>query len=191
MSIFDDCRPVSCVDAAMMLGISLKRNNGNTAWALCPMHGERGHPSLFFSANRGWYCYGCHRGGGDAVSLYQAMLGMEPLDAARQCANDFGIPVDDDYEPSLNVNARHLSSALHRRRDKLRSRLALELCDADDAIQRMIHNVGAEACAEDDRFYTLVDRKSALQAQLDQLLEADDMELLEIMKQLEGGLNEH
>ena len=72
---------------------------------VCPIHGERGHPSLFLSADRGWYCYGCHRGG-DAIRLYQDILGMEPLDAARRCANDFGIPVDDDYEPTLHVNAR-------------------------------------------------------------------------------------
>lgn len=182
MSIFDDCRAISCVDAAIALGIPLKKNTGMVAWALCPIHGERGHPSLFMSAGRGWYCYGCHRGGHDAVSFYQAILSLEPLDAARRCASDFGIPVDDDYEPTLHVNARHLVSALHKRRDKLRAELANQLCDADDAIQRMIHSNGMDACAEDDRFYALVEKRSSLQLKLDRLLDADDMELLEILK---------
>ena len=190
MSIFDDCRNVSCVDAATMLGIPLKKNTGMVAWALCPIHGERGHPSLFLSADRGWYCYGCHRGG-DAIRLYQDILGCEPIEAARRCANDFGILVDDDYEPTLHVNARHLVNALHKRRDKLAAELANKLCDADDAIQRMIHTDGMEACADNPAFYELVDVKSDLQLQLDQLVEADDVELLEIIKQYEGGKHEN
>ena len=191
MSIFEDCKSVSCVDAAVMLGIPLKKNTGMVAWALCPIHGERGHPSLFLSADRGWYCYGCHRGG-DAIKLYQDVLGMEPLDAARRCANDFGISVDDDYEPTLHVNARHLVSALHKRRDALRTTLANKLCDVDDQIQMMIHSNGVDACAEDDQFFALIQERSDLQIRLDQLLEADDMELLEIIQEYEqGGNNEN
>ena len=186
MSIFDDCKSISCVDAAVMLGIPLKRNTGMVAWALCPIHGERGHPSLFLSADRGWYCYGCHRGG-DAVRLYQDILGTEPLDAARRCANDFGIPVDDDYEPTLYVNARHLVNALHKRRDKIRAEIANQLCDLDDQVQMMIHSVGMDSCAEDDGFFDLIQKRSDLQLQLDRLLEADDVELLEIIQKYEGG----
>ena len=189
MSIFEDCKSISCVDAATMLGIPLRKTTGDVAWALCPIHGERGHPSLFLSATRGWYCYGCHRGG-DAIRLYQDILGMEPIDAARRCANDFGIPVDDDDEPTLHVNARHLVSALHKRRDALRAELANQLCDADDQVQMMIHSNGMDVCAEDDAFFALIEKRSALQMQLDQLLEADDMELLEILKKHEGGKNE-
>lgn len=186
MSIFDDCKSVSCVDAATMLGIPLKRTSGSVAWALCPIHGERGHPSLFLSADRGWYCYGCHRGG-DAVKLYQDILGMEPLDAARRCANDFGIQVD-DYDPdSIHVNARHLVSALHKRRDAVRTVLANALCDVDDLMQVLLSKYGMDVCADDDRFFKLVERRSSLQQQLDQLLEADDVELLEILKEYEKG----
>ena len=184
MSIFDDCKHVSCVDAAVMLGIPLRKNTGTVAWALCPIHGERGHPSLFLSADRGWYCYGCHRGG-DAVRLYQDILGTEPLDAARRCASDFGIPTDDDYEPTLHVNARHLVSALHKRRDTLRTTLANKLCDVDDQIQMKIHSTGMDACAEDDQFFAMIQQRSDLQLKLDQLLEADDVELLEILKEYE------
>jgi len=186
MSVFDDCRSVSCVDAAVMLGIPLRKTTGTVAWALCPIHGERGHPSLFLSADRGWYCYGCHRGG-DAVRLYQDILGMEPLDAAHRCANDFGIAVEDYNPDTITVNARHLVSALHRRRDALRADLANQLCDVDESVQLMIHNNGMDACAEDEHFFELIKKRSALQMKLDQILEADDMELLEILKEYEQG----
>lgn len=186
MSVFDDCRSVSCVDAAVMLGIPLKKTTGTVAWALCPIHGERGHPSLFLSSDRGWYCYGCHRGG-DAVRLYQDVLGMEPLDAARRCASDFGMATDDYESDSLNVNARHLVSALHRRRDAVKAELANQLCDVDDAIQVKIHNTGMEACAEAPDFYKMVERRSTLQAKLDQLTDVDDVELIELLKEYEQG----
>lgn len=189
MSIFDECRGISCVDAAVMLGIKLSKNTSHSAWALCPMHGERGHPSLFLSSHRGWYCYGCHKGG-DAVKLYQEYLGLEPLEAARQCAADFGRSMDDDYEPSVHVGPRHLVNALHRRRDKVLVRLANEICDADDAIQRMIHSDGPEYCAESSDFMALVACRADKQLQLDRLSEADEMELLELLKEYEGGKHE-
>ena len=183
MSIFDDCRTVSCVSAAVALGIKLRRQSGHTAWALCPLHGEKGHPSLFLSDDRGWYCYGCHRGG-DAIKLYQEYLGLEPIEAARQCAQDHGIPVDDyDGDPTINITTRHLVSALHRRRDKVRSSLANQICDIDDRIQIMIQSNGMEACANDDSFMALVEKQAQLQTKLDQLTDADDLDLIDILKQ--------
>ena len=183
MSIFEDCRSVSCVSAAVSLGIKLRRQSGHTAWALCPLHGEKGHPSMFLSDDRGWYCYGCHRGG-DAVKLYQEYLGLEPIEAARQCAQDHGIPIDDyDSDPSINVTTRHLVSALHRRRDAVRTELANQICDIDDRIQIMIQSLGMEACAEDDGFMALIEKQARVQTKLDQLTEADDLELIEILKE--------
>lgn len=183
MSIFDDCKTVSCISAAVSLGIKLRRQSGHAAWALCPMHGEKGHPSLFLSDDRGWYCYGCHRGG-DAVKLYQEYLGLEPIDAARQCAQDHGIPIEEwSGDSTINVTARHLVSALHRRRDKVRSMLANQICDIDDSIQVMIHTAGMEACADDDGFMDLVAQQARLQTKLDQITEADDLDLLELLKE--------
>lgn len=117
-ALFDALRGVSSIQAAVALGIPLKRQHGSVAWALCPMHGETGHASLFLSDERGWYCYGCHRGG-DAVRLYQEYLGLEPVDAARALARDMGIDTEDDAPGTLYVNARHLSDALKSRRTKL------------------------------------------------------------------------
>lgn len=185
MSLFDVCREVSSLDAAIRLGINVKQR-GASGWALCPMHGERGHASLcFYSGSRGWYCYGCHKGG-DAVKLYQEYLGLDALDAARQLAQDFGLAVlDDDYEPTLHVTVQHLQKALHKRRDVLRARFANIVCDADDYIQRLIHSEGMEAVLDNPQFTLLLNKKADAQTKLDQLTDADDAELLDLIKKYE------
>lgn len=182
MSVFDVCRSVSALDAAHRLGINVKQR-GNAGWALCPLHGERGHASLcFYSGSKGWYCYGCHKGG-DAVRFYQEYLGLEPLEAAYQLAQDFGLAVpDDDYEPTLHVTARHLAKALNRRRDELRTKFANEVCDADDYLQRLIAADGMEAVLDNPQFTLLLSKRSEAQEKLDQLTDADDEELLALIE---------
>lgn len=183
MGIFDICRSVSAVDAAERLGIPLKRH-GNVGWALCPLHGERGHASLcFYSGNKGWYCYGCHKGG-DAVKLYQEYLGLDALSAAEQLASDFGLPVPDrdDYTPTLYVTARHLQSALERRRDVLRTQFANTVCDADEALSRLVSAEGMEAVLENPEFTTLLRRKAEAQEKLDELTDASGEALLELVQ---------
>lgn len=186
MSIFDVCKSVSALDAAERLGIALKRR-GNVGWALCPLHGERGHASLcFYSGNKGWYCYGCHKGG-DAVRLYQEYLGLDALDAAEQLARDFGLPVPDrdDYTPTLYVNARHLQSALERRRDALKAQFANAVCDADEALSRLISAEGMEAVLENPLFTQLLRRKADAQEKLDELTDASGEALLELVQKYE------
>lgn len=181
-ALFDALRGVSSIQAAVALGIPLKRQRGSVAWALCPMHGETGHASLFLSDERGWYCYGCHRGG-DAVRLYQEYLGLEPVDAARALARDMGIDTEDDAPGTLYVNARHLSDALKTRRTKLLREAAEAYLQADEAISRMVHSDGAEACWDNPKFHELLKQRGRLEARLDELQTADDAALLEMIKE--------
>ena len=183
-ALFDALRGVSSIQAAVALGIPLKRQRGSVAWALCPMHGETGHASLFLSDERGWYCYGCHRGG-DAVRLYQEYLGLEPVDAARALARDMGIATEDDAPGTLAVNARHLSDALKTRRTKLLREAAEAYLQADEAINRMAHSDGAEACWDNPKFHELLEQRGRLEARLDELQTADDAALLEMIKEAE------
>lgn len=185
-ALFDALRGTSSIQAAVTLGIPLKRQHGGVAWALCPMHGETGHASLFLSDERGWYCYGCHRGG-DAIRLYQEYLGLEPLDAARALARDMGIDAEDDAPGTLYVNARHLRDGLKARRTKLLRDAAEASLEADEAINRLIHNEGAEACWENPRFHALLEKRGRLEARMDELQTADDAALLEIIKEAENG----
>lgn len=184
-ALFDALRGVSSIQAAVALGIPLKRQRGSVAWALCPMHGETGHASLFLSNERGWYCYGCHRGG-DAVRLYQEYLGLEPVDAARALARDMGIDTEDDAPGTLYVNARHLSDALKTRRTKLLREAAEAYLQADEAINRMAHSDGAEACWDNPKFHELLEQRGRLEARLDELQTADDAALLEMIKEADN-----
>lgn len=183
-ALFDALRGVSSIQAAVALGIPLKRQRGSVAWALCPMHGETGHASLFLSDERGWYCYGCHRGG-DAVRLYQEYLGLDPVDAARALARDMGIDTEDDAPSTLYVNARHLSDALKTRRTKLLREAAEAYLQTDEAINRMVHSDGAEACWDNPKFHELLKQRGRLEARLDELQTADDAALLEMIKEAE------
>ncbi len=188
MNVFEVCRSVSCIDAATAMGLKLHKNYRGTAWTLCPLHGERGHPSMFLSSDRGWYCYGCHRGGHDAVSLYQAVCGMEPLDAAFKCADDFGLHYDNERRDpnTVYVTARHLRTALQRKREEIQRELANQECDVDDTIQMMIHTNGMETCADDPTFYRLVEKRSEIQVMLDRLTTTnDDGVLLDLIKDYE------
>ncbi len=184
-ALFDALRGVSSIQAAVALRIPLKRQHGSVAWALCPMHGETGHASLFLSDERGWYCYGCHRGG-DAVRLYQEYLGLEPVDAARALARDMGIDTEDDAPGTLYVNARHLSDALKSRRTKLLREAAEAYLQADEAISRMVHSDGAEACWDNPKFHELLEQRGRLEARLDELQTADDAALLEMIKEADN-----
>lgn len=183
-ALFDALRGVSSIQAAVALGIPLKRQHGSVAWALCPMHGETGHASLFLSDERGWYCYGCHRGG-DAVRLYQEYLGLEPVDAARALARDMGIDTEDDAPGTLYVNARHLSDALKSRRTKLLREATEAYLQTDEAISRMVHSDGAEACWDNPKFHELLKQRGRLETRLDELQTADDAALLEMIKEAE------
>lgn len=87
-NLFATCRYISAVEVARVEGLSLKQR-GAKWWTCCPLHGER-TASLCFFPDGGWKCFGCNAGG-DSVSLYAALHGLKPGDAARALAGIFGI----------------------------------------------------------------------------------------------------
>ena len=91
MSVFEQVRQITALEAAERLGLKLKKA-GSKHWACCPLHGEK-TASLCIYGDGTWYCFGCHKGG-DAVRLYQEMFGLDAKDAALRLAEDFGIRVD-------------------------------------------------------------------------------------------------
>ena len=67
---------------------------GSSYWACCPLHGEKTPSLKFYEGDRGWTCFGCHKGG-DAIKLYEELYRVEPVEAARMLAAAFGIAVDE------------------------------------------------------------------------------------------------
>lgn len=192
-ALFDVLRGVSSIQAAMCLGIDVKFR-GRVAWALCPLHGEKGHASMWLSDERGWYCYGCHKGG-DAVRLYEEYLGVEPIEAARQLARDMGIEVPEDDGNTLYVNVRHLRDALTAKRKELIRETSEKYLEVDDALELLVHNVGQEAAFDDPRFARLLEERTKLEIKLEVLQDASDSEILQIVKEeqnaQQGQLSDH
>ena len=81
LSVFQICRGIPAVEVARREGIEVIRR-GTREWARCPFHPDR-EPSLRFTENGGWWCFGCHQGG-DAVSFLSRLKQIPPLQAARQ-----------------------------------------------------------------------------------------------------------
>ncbi len=132
IDIFNAVRGISCIEAAARLGWPLKRH-GNRAWARCPFHDERTASLCLYEGDRGFYCYGCHEGG-DAVRLYSKALTLEPLDAARQLASDFGIAADEQFTPQARKPTVYdIRNALIKNKNDRYGKLA-EVSRACDAI---------------------------------------------------------
>ena len=92
-TLFDSVRHITAIDAAERAGIPMVRRGGGY-WACCPLHGEKTPSLKFYEGDRGWTCFGCHKGG-DAIKLYEELYRVEPVDAARMLATAFGIAVDE------------------------------------------------------------------------------------------------
>ena len=100
-ALFDAVREIPAADAAERLNIHL-RKNGDRSLALCPIHGED-LPSLTFFEDGHFFCFGCHASG-RAIELYQKVLNISALEAARALAADFHIIEPSAYTPAP---ARH------------------------------------------------------------------------------------
>jgi DNA primase len=73
----------------------LRRIGGERWTALCPLpgHHEKTPSFVVYPGDRGWWCYGCQRGG-DVVDLAQAAWGIDRADeAAAEVLMTFGHPI--------------------------------------------------------------------------------------------------
>ena len=77
---------VSALDAGRMLGLVPDRRG----YCRCPFHAEKTGSLRLYEGNRGWYCFGCHKGG-DVIALYREILGLSFRDAVERIGRDFGL----------------------------------------------------------------------------------------------------
>ncbi len=88
MRLFESVRAgVTARDAAERYGIHVNRNG----MACCPFHEDR-HPSMKLDSR--YHCFGC-QADGDAIDLTGRLFGLEPVDAAKKLAEDFGISYEE------------------------------------------------------------------------------------------------
>lgn len=171
--LFESCKTVSAADVAQHAGIALHQK-GRRFWARCPFHGEK-TPSLMFSEDGGWHCFGCNSGG-DAVDFYAALYNIPSFEAARAIARWAGIQDTGviTTKPPISPGKRLKRRADAWYRDQwdrcckvsqATRKMILDACEARQAAQE-----AGSSYALPDRFYEWVSVWSAAEQRLDVLL---------------------
>lgn len=112
---------VSAIDVCRHYGIEVDRSG----FTRCPFHNEKTASMKVYGGRRGYYCFGCHKGG-DVINLVQGYFGLQFMDAARKLNTDFNLGLDIDAEQpkgraALNAaKARYLQEREARAEQKRR-----------------------------------------------------------------------
>ena len=72
---------------------------GKHGFAVCPLHGDKDASLKVYDGDRGWVCYGCHKGG-DVINLARELYGVGFNDAIRRLNEEFHVGLDLDRKPS-------------------------------------------------------------------------------------------
>ena len=108
---------VSALDVCEKYGIEVNR----AGFARCPFHagGNERTPSMkVWRGDRGWFCYGCNRGG-DAISLAQGILGdISFSEACKRLNSDFNLGLDIGRCMTRNEQIRANKELWERRKAK-------------------------------------------------------------------------
>ena len=87
---------VTARQAAEYYGVEVKRNGT----CCCPFHGDR-HPSAV--VDRRFHCFVCNVDY-SVIDFTAEMFGLTPVQACKQLARDFGIPIEDDWKSAPSVS---------------------------------------------------------------------------------------
>ena len=68
-------------------------------FCVCPLHGDRDASLKVYGGERGWTCYGCHKGG-DVINLAKEMYGVGLYEAIRRLDSEFSLGLPLDEKPS-------------------------------------------------------------------------------------------
>ena len=200
MNVFEAARQVGCIQAAERLGLQLKRS-GSRCFTRCLFHAENTPSMCLYPDAGGFYCFGCQEHG-DAIRLYQQVLGVSALEAAKCLCQDFGISYDTrkrnkkDHLLMLNplprVDARTLARRLTEYREKAANDLLSQIRRAEQQMEALETRLLAQDYDYDDIFQDaewqgLLKEKSDAQEALAALDGLTLSELLEYMKEGQNG----
>lgn len=105
---WDRVRYVDLIGLAQTLLAQEGRQVGKICWFVCP-HGEKSGSLAVYPPGCGWYCFGCHKGGSDAVSFVAAWanqgLGCSQLEALRWVEQLCDLPGEIRHEATAGQNA--------------------------------------------------------------------------------------
>lgn len=165
-SLIEQAKQIPASTIAEHQGMILKKH-GSRHWAECPFHTEK-HPSMCFYPNGSWYCFSC-KTGGDSVALLASMKHMSMYDAAKEICDQHhpsaAAPVIRNAYTWKNKRVKALRETI-RQADEYTGQYAVE--DADQAW-------------DDPIFRAAILAKAQANCEIDELYEADERELKQIM----------
>lgn len=108
MSVYDDVKSLVPVrEAAEMYGYGPNRSG----FICCPFHGERTPSLKLYDGDRGFFCFGCGKGG-SVVDFVGELFGLSPMEAVRKLNLDFNLWLPLDKTP----DREQVKEAQRRRR---------------------------------------------------------------------------
>ena len=83
----------------------------------CPFHNEKTPSLKIYDGDRGWTCFGCHKGG-DAINFVREYFGLTFTDAISKINADFslGLPIGE------RISLRQRREMEHRQRERQEER---------------------------------------------------------------------
>lgn len=86
-------------------------NPNRAGYICCPFHGDNTPSLKIYSDNRGWYCFGCNRGG-DVIDFVRLLYNLNFPAACKK--------LNDDFALGLSIDGKRDYYAEREARDKIR-----------------------------------------------------------------------
>ena len=103
-------------------GIKINRQG----FCVCPLHGDKDASLKVYGGERGWTCYGCHKGG-DVINLAKELYGVNLSGAVRRLNDEFGLNLPLEDGPSRKdcflFRAEKIRQETEREREEHRKEL--------------------------------------------------------------------
>lgn len=77
---------VSCKEFAEFMGLTVNRSG----FAVCPFHGDKDASLKIYKNDRGWCCFGCHKGG-DVINMASLYYNLPFKDTIKRLNEDFSL----------------------------------------------------------------------------------------------------
>lgn len=101
---------ISCRDFAEHIGLTVNR----AGFAVCPFHSDKDASLKIYNGNKGWCCFGCHKGG-DVINMASLYYGTAFKETVKTLNDEFNLGFD--LESPLSASER-LALAVERARRK-------------------------------------------------------------------------
>jgi len=99
---------------------------GRHGFCVCPLHGDKDASLKVYGGERGWTCYGCHKGG-DVINMAKELYGVGLFDAIRRLDSEFGLNLPLDVKPNQKdrflFKAGQIKKETEREREEHRKEL--------------------------------------------------------------------